>query len=154
LLGSSDYPVCGSCRELFREALVTRTGKTSCHNCLSVSARRWRCPFCKRHGVPFQFHHVAGREISPVMVVACLNCHAVLTSWQARRKRRLKAQRLDVRDVRSNLMFYGYEDLPRLYRLRNGGEELQQTLPEDYEERLDRGEVVEIEPPWRYYIER
>jgi hypothetical protein len=134
LLGSSDYPVCGSCGEHFREALVTSNDKTSCRNCSSVSARRWRCPFCQRHGMPFQLHHSAGRELSPVMVVACLNCHAVLTSWQTRRKRRLKAQGLDVRDTQFNLCFYGYEDLARLYRLRNGEKPV--------------GEC------WEYYIER
>lgn len=154
LPGSSDYPVCPSCGEHFGEALISGNVKTSCRNCLSISDRRWACPFCKRCGVPFELHHVAGREISPVMVVVCLNCHAVLTSWQQRRKRRLKTQGLEGRDIQFNLLFYGYEDLPRLYRMRNGGEEPQEMVPEDYEERLNRGEAVEIELPWRYYIER
>ena len=118
MLGSSDYSVCGSCGEHFQEALVTRTRKTYCRNCTSSSKRKGMCPFCKRYAA-IQMHHVGWQELSPVMVAACLNCHAVLTSWQQRRKRRLKAQGLDARDTRFNLCFYGYEDLPRLYRLRN-----------------------------------
>ncbi len=117
-----------------QEALVNRNGGLRCRNCRSRSKRKGLCPFCKRHA-PIQNHHVAGREISPVIVKACTNCHAVLTFWQRQRERRLKAQELDEEAIQFNLCFYGYEDLERLYRMRNG-------------------EEIPTGIPWEYYIER
>jgi hypothetical protein len=119
LLGSSDYPVCGSCEEHFREALKVKDGRVICGNCSAKSERKGICRLCEREG-PIELHHVGGRELSPVMIAICSNCHAILTAWQRRRRRALGRQGLTEKEMRTALLFSGYEDPLKLYHKRFG----------------------------------
>jgi hypothetical protein len=68
---------------------ITRQGwheHVCCHNC------RWnarhnhilgRCSVCERTNVPIEQHHVARACYQPeITVPVCLNCHALLSTWQ------------------------------------------------------------------------
>lgn len=116
----SGYETCAVCGEYFREALVKRYGRRICQNCSSRNKRLGACPLCKRTGVPMQFHHVAGREYSPVMLAVCLNCHAVLTFWQNRDRKNWKDKGYTAEEIAMRAVVIWPDDPLRLYRKRFG----------------------------------
>lgn len=75
--------VCPQCDEFWPQARMKDVDL--CQNCAGTNSSKplAKCPICLRKNVPGQFHHTALRRQHPTLGRdLCLNCHAILTSWQ------------------------------------------------------------------------
>jgi len=70
---------CPYCDELHPSALMRRGDNFVCGSCDALMSGRPAsvCGLCGRVA-PCEWHHVAGRRNSPVMIEACVNCHRVI----------------------------------------------------------------------------
>ena len=70
---------CPYCDELHPSALMRRGDGFVCGSCDALVSGRTVsvCGMCGKNA-PCEWHHVAGRRNSPVMIEACVNCHRVI----------------------------------------------------------------------------
>ena len=73
---------CQHCGET-RIAVLLREGDVwVCRNCSTewgTKHKRGMCFFCLSENAKLEYHHVFGKQVSPVSVYLCSNCHAVVT---------------------------------------------------------------------------
>ncbi len=73
---------CRHCSETRIAALLREGDVWVCRNCSTVWGirhKRGMCFFCLSENVKIEQHHILGKQVSPVSVYLCANCHAVVT---------------------------------------------------------------------------
>jgi hypothetical protein len=96
------------CGEYWMPALKNKllaNGNPICRNCASTRPTG-KCPICNKTAA-LEHHHVYGRT-KPKTIPVCLNCHAVLTSWQVQDNHRSNLPR-----------WFGMLEIIGLFMLRN-----------------------------------
>lgn len=77
----NQYRSCGNCGE-YRKPTLRKNENNLCHNCADKTHSHGHCWICRKHDLPIEHHHLAGKKHAEKTVPVCLNCHAMLSRRQ------------------------------------------------------------------------
>lgn len=77
----NQYRSCKHCNE-YRKPALRQNQSDICHNCADTKHSIGQCTICRRHNLPIEHHHLAGRKHASMTISICLNCHAMLSRRQ------------------------------------------------------------------------